>query len=116
MKIGSIARAAACVAPASALAPSLATAANATPMQITITITPDIAAHRTVQTLGFSDCGPNVISLAPTTIGGIALQGEFGSSTFGAALTRQTTISLKNRRKRAGWNVDYLETITRQSA
>jgi predicted transposase YbfD/YdcC len=26
------------------------------------------------------------------------------------------TISLKNRRKRAGWNVDYLETIIRQTA
>jgi hypothetical protein len=26
------------------------------------------------------------------------------------------TISLKNRRKRAGWNVDYLQTILRQTA
>ena len=26
------------------------------------------------------------------------------------------TVSLKNRRKRAGWNVDYLETIIRQTA
>jgi hypothetical protein len=26
------------------------------------------------------------------------------------------TISLKNRRKRAGWNVNYLETIIRQTA
>jgi hypothetical protein len=26
------------------------------------------------------------------------------------------TISLKNRRKRAGWNVDYLETVIRQTA
>jgi len=26
------------------------------------------------------------------------------------------TISLKNRRKRAGWNVDYLETLIRQTA
>jgi hypothetical protein len=26
------------------------------------------------------------------------------------------TISLKNRRKRASWNVDYLETVIRQTA
>jgi hypothetical protein len=26
------------------------------------------------------------------------------------------TVSLKNRRKRAGWNVDYLETLIRQTA
>jgi predicted transposase YbfD/YdcC len=26
------------------------------------------------------------------------------------------TVSLKNRRKRAGWNVDYLETVIRQTA
>ena len=26
------------------------------------------------------------------------------------------TVSLKNRRKRAGWNVDYLETLVRQNA
>ena len=26
------------------------------------------------------------------------------------------TVSMKNRRKRAGWNVDYLETIIRQTA
>ena len=26
------------------------------------------------------------------------------------------TTSLKNRRKRAGWNVDYLETVIRQTA
>jgi hypothetical protein len=26
------------------------------------------------------------------------------------------TISLKSRRKRAGWNIDYLETIIRQNA
>jgi hypothetical protein len=26
------------------------------------------------------------------------------------------TISLRNRRKRAGWNVDYLETVIRQTA
>jgi len=26
------------------------------------------------------------------------------------------TASLKNRRKRAGWNVDYLETVIRQTA
>jgi hypothetical protein len=25
------------------------------------------------------------------------------------------TISMKNRRKRAGWNVDYLETVIRQT-
>jgi hypothetical protein len=26
------------------------------------------------------------------------------------------TVSLKNRRQRAGWNVDYLETVTRHTA
>ncbi len=26
------------------------------------------------------------------------------------------TVSLKNRRKRAGWNADYLETVIRQTA
>jgi hypothetical protein len=26
------------------------------------------------------------------------------------------TLSLKNRRKRAGWNIDYLETMIRQTA
>jgi hypothetical protein len=26
------------------------------------------------------------------------------------------TVSLKNRRKPAGWNVDYLETVIRQTA
>ena len=26
------------------------------------------------------------------------------------------TLSLKNRRKRAGWNIDYLETLIRQTA
>ena len=26
------------------------------------------------------------------------------------------TVTLKNRRKRAGWNVDYLETVIRQTA
>ena len=26
------------------------------------------------------------------------------------------TVSFKNRRKRAGWNVDYLDTVIRQTA
>lgn len=83
MKNMSIARTLACLAPAGALTLLLATAANATPMQLTITITPDIAVPGTVVTQSFNDGGTNVISLAPTTIGGIAVQGEFGSSTFG---------------------------------
>ncbi len=53
-------------------------------MQLTITITPDIDVPGAVDTQSFSDGGTNVISLAPTTIGGIAIQGEFGTSTFGA--------------------------------
>ena len=32
------------------------------------------------------------------------------------ALTRQTSHQSENRRKRAGWNVDYLETLIRQTA
>jgi hypothetical protein len=80
----SLARTAACLTQASALALLLATAANATPMRLTIAITPDIAVPGTVVTQSFTDGGTNLISLAPTTIGGIAVQGEFGSSTFGA--------------------------------
>ena len=53
-------------------------------MRLTITITPDIDVPGAFDTQSFSDGGTNVISLAPTTIGGIAIQGEFGSSTFGA--------------------------------
>ena len=33
-----------------------------------------------------------------------------------SALRARPTVSLKNRRKRAGWNVDYLETVIRQTA
>ena len=80
----SFARVASCLTQAGALVLLLATASNATPMRLTITITPDIAVPGTVETLGFTDGGTNVIALAPTTVGGIAIQGEFGSSTFGA--------------------------------
>jgi hypothetical protein len=62
---------------------------------LTITITPDVSAPGTTVTQTFLDSpangGPNIISLAgpspgsPIVIGGIAVQGEFASSTFGAA-------------------------------
>jgi hypothetical protein len=37
-------------------------------------------------------------------------------SAFNLLLQAKPTVSLKNRRKRAGWNVNYLETAIRQTA